>query len=451
MTNSTFSEGPILPKLLKFSLPILLALFLQAAYGAVDLWAVGKFSSAADMSAVSTGSQTLLVITGFITGLCMGITVLLGQRIGEKNYQKASEIIGASIWLLGFFSILITLFLLFFSSTLATLVHTPPEALKQTVTYLRICGAGVVFIVAYNGLGGIFRGLGNSKLPLLFVFISCILNIVGDVLLIRNFQMGAAGAAIATVTAQACSVLFSFYYIKTQGLPFPLAPDTFRFHKQTSLKILKLGLPIGCTDMGNEICYLILIGFTNQLGVLVSAGVGVAEKVIIFLLLIPMSYMSSVSAFVAQNIGAGQPLRARKSMWLGMLTAGFLGLIMSSLLFFRGDLLSWLFASSEEVVAVSARFLQATALECLILSVAYCLTGYFNGIGKSTFVMIQGLCANFLIKVPYAYFALHFMEDKLFQIGFANVYGALFILFICLIYYIMTTLIKREQNRLFVE
>lgn len=444
MKETDFTEGAILPKLLKFSLPILLALFLQATYGAVDLWAVGKFASATDMSAVSTGSQTLLVITGFITGLSMGITVLLARRMGEKNIKKASEILGASLWILGFFSILITILLLCFAPVLAKAVHTPPEAFSKTVSYLRICGAGIFFIVAYNGFGALFRGLGNSKIPLLFVLISCILNIAGDLILIRSFHMGAAGAALATVTAQGFSALFSVFYIKQHKLPFPVTLDTFRFPKETAGKILKLGLPIGCSDMFNEICYLILIGFTNELGVLVSAGVGVAEKIIIFLLLIPMSYMSSISAFVAQNIGGGKPERARKSMWLGMLTAGILGLLMSSLLIFKGDLLSWLFASSAEVVAISARFLQATALECLILSVAYCFTGYFNGIGKSTFVMIQGLCANFLVKVPYAFFALHCMEDKLFQIGFANVYGALFILVICSIYFVLTVSKERK-------
>ena len=207
--------------------------------------------------------------------------------------------------------------------------------------------------------------------------------------------------------------------------------------------MIKLGLPIALQDMCNEISYLILIGFVNILGVTASAGVGIAEKLVIFILIIPMSYMQSISAFVAQNTGAGQYERAKKAMWTGMGTAAVLGGVMSYVSFFHGDVLSLIFvkdasvADAGAVVAASSEFLKATSVECLILSAACCLTGYFNGLGKTTFVMIQGLFAIFLVKIPYAWFASRQASPRLFQIGLSTVFAALFTLIICLIYYLI--------------
>ncbi len=443
----SFTSGPILPSLLRFALPVLAALFLQALYGAVDLWAVGKFASAADVSAVSTGSQAMMVLTGFVTGLCMGITVLLGQTIGERDWDRAGEVLGASLWLLGLVSLLVTLAVVPCVPWIARFVHAPAEALVQTERYLRICGGGAVCIVAYNGFSALFRGMGNSRAPLLFVLISCAANILGDILLIKVFHMGAAGAAAATVAAQAASVAFSVLYVRRRGFPFPVRRESFRFHTGAAREIFRLGFPIALSDTCNEISYLIIIGFTNCLGLTASAGVGVAEKVILFLLLIPMSYMSSVSSFAAQNAGAGELGRAQRAMGLGMLTAGALGLAMSYVLIFHGDLLSRIFVKEAGVIAASALFLKATALECLILSVAYCFTGYFNGLGKTRFVMLQGLCSIFLVKIPYAWQALERMENKLFQIGLSTVWGALFTLTACAAFYCYELLRSRPVER----
>ncbi len=435
VVQDDFLRGPILPALMRFALPVLLALFLQALYGAVDLWAVGKFGTPADMSAVSTGSQAMLVLTGFITGLCMGVTVRLGQWMGEKNYQAAGETLGAALWIFLGLSVVVSAAMVLGAPLLARAVHAPEAAMDQTVHYLRICGGGTLCITAYNGISSLFRGMGNSKAPLCFVAAACLVNIAGDVILIRDFRLGAAGAAMATVGAQAVSVVLSLIFIRRAGLPFPVTPASLRFHPEAARDILRLGLPIALSDMCNEICYLVIIGFTNTLGVIVSAGVGVAEKLIVFLLLIPMSYIASISSFVAQNIGAGYCGRAKRAMWEGMATAAVLGMILSGLLFFQGDVLSLAFDRDPEVVQASAAFLKATALECLILSVAYCFTGYFNGIGRTTFVMVQGLLAIFLVKIPYAWFACRFLDHKLYQIGLSTVWGALFTLILCGIYY----------------
>lgn len=302
--------------------------------------------------------------------------------------------------------------------------------------YILICGAGSLFIVGYNLISAVFRGMGNSRDPLLFVSIACIANIIGDVILIKAFDMGSTGAAIATIASQGISVLLSLALIRKKGLPFPFGKENIRLHKKTAANIINLGFPIALQDMCNEISYLIIIGFVNALGVTASAGVGVAEKLIMFILLIPMSYMQSISAFVAQNIGAAQAARARKAMWTGMFTAVILGGIMSYLSFFHGALLSRLFINEAPVINASAEFLKATTIECLVLSIADCFTGYYNGLGRTAFVMAQGLGGIFLVKIPYAWFASRQPEPQLFQIGMSSAYAAIFTLIVCGFYYL---------------
>ena len=239
-----FTRGPILSSLLRFALPVLLALLLQAMYGAVDLQVVGKFGTAADISAVSTGSQVMHTVTVVITGLAMGVTVLLGQKIGEGKPDEASRTVGCGICLFGVVALAITAAMLLTAPQMSSLMQAPADAFDGTVIYVRICSAGAVFIVAYNILGSVFRGLGDSKMPLLTVAIACVCNIAGDLLLVGGFGMGVTGAAIATVSAQAISVFLSLIIIRRRELPFALTRADIRFDRAVTGKILKLGTPV---------------------------------------------------------------------------------------------------------------------------------------------------------------------------------------------------------------
>ncbi len=449
--KNNFLEGAILPSLLKFAVPVLLSLVLQALYGAVDLWAVGKFGTTADISAVSTGSQTMQIVTGMVTGLSMGTTILLGHHIGQKDDEGAALTVGTSIKVFGILGIILSLVMVVVAKPVAHLMNAPEEAFKQTVQYIRICGGGSLCIVAYNLLSAVFRGLGDSRSPLIFVSIASVINIVGDITLIKGFKMGASGAAIATVAAQALSVALSFILIRKKGLPFHFTKDHIYFKKEEANHIIRLGSPIALQDMCNELSYLIIIGLVNALGVTASAGVGIAEKLVIFILLIPTAYMQSISAFVAQNMGAGQEERARKAMWTGMATAVILGGITAYTAYFHGSSLSSIFVSAtteyrDEVIRDSSEFLKATSIECFVLSIAYCLTGYFNGMGKTTFVMLQGLVAIFLVKIPYAYIQSRKPNPSLFSIGLSTAYAALFTLTVCLIYYFYSSWKYRKEE-----
>ena len=333
MRGRTLTEGPVLSGLLTFCGPVLLALILQALYGAVDLWAVGRFGTTADISAVSTGSQTMQMVIGGITGLSMGVTVLLGRAMGR----------GDSLWVFGLLGAALSLVMVLAAGPIARGMNAPAEALDQTADYIRICGGGSLCIAAYNLLSAIFRGMGDARSPLVFVAIACVVNVAGDLALIRGLGLGAAGAAMATVAAQGVSVVLSLALIRRRGLPFVIRRTHLRPDGRTAGSILLLGAPIALQDVCNEASYLILIGLVNALGVTASAGVGIAEKLVLFILLIPVAYMQSISAFTAQNLGAGQPDRAKKALWTGMATAVLLGGLAAWAAFFHGEALSMLF------------------------------------------------------------------------------------------------------------
>lgn len=190
-------------------LPVLGALVLQAAYGAVDLLVVGHFGSTSGLSAVSTGSQVLNLVTFVVTQLAMGVTVLIARYLWEKRPEQIGSVIGGAAVIFTLLFAILFVGLVGFARPISVLMQAPAEAVNLTASYVRICGGGIFFIVAYNLFSAIFRGLGDSKSPLLFVLVACVVNIVGDLALVAGLGMDAAGAAIATVLAQAVSVVLA--------------------------------------------------------------------------------------------------------------------------------------------------------------------------------------------------------------------------------------------------
>ena len=420
---------------MKFALPVLLALLLQAMYGAVDLQVVGKFGTAADISAVATGSHIMQSLTIIITSLAMGITVLLGQKIGEGRPKEAGVVVGGGICLFGVVTVVMTIVVVLAAPQMAAIMRAPEPAFEGTVAYVRICAAGSIFIVAYNLLGSIFRGLGDSKMPLLTVFIACVLNIVGDLLLVAGFGMGVAGAAIATVFAQAVSVLLSLLIIRRRELPFTLTRAEVRFDGVVIRRILRLGTPIALQELLVSISFLAISAIANAMGVVASAGIGVADKLCAFVMLVPSAYMQSMSAFVAQNIGAGKEDRAKKALWTGILSSLAVGLLMFWAAFFHGDLLTGIFAEDPAVISAGWEYLKAYAIDCLLTSFMFCFVGYFNGRGQTMFVMVQGFVGAFGVRLPLA-LLVSSLGGSLFQLGLSTPASTFVQIVLCVGYYL---------------
>lgn len=444
--TQNFTKGNILTSLVWFALPVLAALFLQTMYGAVDMLVVGRFATAADVSAVSTGSWLMQLITSFVVGIAMDTTVLLGRRLGEGKPEEAGKIIGASIVLFTIIGVVITFFMELCAVPVAQIMRTPIEAFDATVLYVRICSAGSVFIVAYNVLGSIFRGIGDSRMPLVTVAIACVFNITGDFLLVGVFSMATAGAAIATVLAQALSVIISVLIIRRQKLPFTFRRTDIVFDRKRMGSVFRLGLPIAFQDLLVSISFLAITAIVNSLGVIPSAGVGVAEKLCGFIMLVPSAFNQSMSAFVAQNMGAGRMDRAKRALLCGIGMSLVVGVFMAWLSFFHGDLLAGLFARDEAVITAAADYLKAYAIDCLLVSVMFCMIGYFNGCGKTLFVMLQGIAVAFGVRIPVSLIMSRIKPVSLFKVGLATPCSSVVQIILCVGYFLLLSRRKPKKE-----
>ena len=420
MTNdkADFTQGNILKKLVAFMMPVLGALILQAAYGAVDLLVVGRFGSTSGLSAVSTGSQVLNLVTFVVIQFAMGITVLIARYLGEKRPERIGAVIGGGAVVFTMMSVALFIAMVGFARPISVLMQAPAEAVDLTVSYVRICGAGIFFIVAYNLLSAIFRGLGDSKSPLLFVLVACIVNIIGDLVLVAGLHMDAAGAAIATVTAQALSVVFAVMLLLKKDLPFAITKKEFRLNPQCR-KFLKIGLPLALQEFLTQISFLALCAFVNRLGLEASSGYGVACKIVNFAMLVPSSLMQSMASFVSQNIGAGKKKRAKQSMFTGIGVGLAVGCVVFVLVLFKGDVLCSAFSTDAAVIQNGFAYLKGFAPETLVTAILFSMVGYFNGNNKTVWVMTQGLIQTLLVRLPLAYFMSIQPNASLTKIGLA--------------------------------
>lgn len=435
--SDDFTQGSIAGKLIRFMIPVLGALILQAMYGAVDLLVVGQFGTDTGISAVATGSNIINLVTFVITGLTMGVTVLISRYLGEGKNERISRVIGGAVIFFSIFAVVLMIILLFLAPVFAGWLNAPEEAFSLTVTYVRICGAGIAFVIAYNVISGIFRGLGNSRLPLIFVLIACIVNIIGDLIFVAGFQLNVAGAALATILAQAVSVVLSLVIIRKQKLPFHVSRKDMRWNPEVG-KFIKLGGPIAFQEMLTNISFLILCAIVNSISLEASSGYGIAQKVVAFIMLIPSSLMQSMSAFVAQNVGAGKEARSRRAMYTGMGIGAVIGIVIFSFSFFRGDIPSMLFTSNQQYIARSAEYLKGFSPEAVLTCFVFSYIGFFNGHGKTMPVMLQGISASFLVRVPLSYLFSLKEGATLMDIGIAvplaSVYGIVFFTICYLVY-----------------
>ena len=416
--KSDFTKGSILHKLLLFMLPVLGALALQAAYGAVDLLVVGRFGSTSGLSAVSTGSQVLNLATFVVTQLAMGVTVLIARYLGEQRPKQIPDVIGGASIVFLILSVLLFILMVFGARPISVLMQAPAEALDLTESYVKICGSGIFFIVAYNMLSALFRGLGDSRSPLLFVLVACIVNVFGDLLLVAGLHMDAAGAALATVAAQAVSVVCAVVMLLKKQLPFRLSLRDFRLNAQCK-RFLLIGLPLALQEFLTQMSFLALCAFVNRLGLEASSGYGVACKLVNFIMLIPSSLMQSMASFVSQNIGAGNMKRAKRSMYTGIAVGLVIGCIVYTLVILKGDLLCSIFTTEPAVIEKGFAYLKGFAPEAIVAAVLFSMVGFYNGSEHTVWVMFQGLVQTLLVRLPLAYVMSSVPNASLTKIGMA--------------------------------
>lgn len=434
--KKNLTEGHILKVLIMFTMPYLFSSFLQTFYGMADLYIVGQYNGADAISAVSIGSQFMHMLTVVIIGLAMGATVRIGHAIGRKDYDDASRIVGNTTLLFVCVSFLFTILLLSCTSWIVQFMSTPIEAVYDTTSYLTICFIGIPFIIAYNVISSIFRGTGDSQSPMYFIFIACVLNILLDYVLVGYFSMGATGAAYATVIAQALSSLLAFLYILKKPFVFPIQKSHFRFHFITIKNILSSGIPIALQDGFIQISFLIITIIANSRGLIFATGVGITEKVISFLFLVPSAFLSSLSALVAQNMGAHKQERAQKMLYYGLTMSISYGLICAIMCQIIPQSMIALFTSDQNVIQAGSLYLMSYGWDCMFAGIHFCFSGYFCGCNKPTISFIHNTISILLVRIPGAYLASLFFPDSLYPMGWAAPLGSLLSALICVSFYV---------------
>ncbi|MCH3951353.1 MAG: MATE family efflux transporter [Acidaminococcus sp.] len=429
---NAITTGNVWKSIIAFSVPYLISYFLQTLYGMADLFIIGQFEGPASITAVAVGSQIMHMLTVMLVGLAMGTTVSIAQSVGAGNKERAARVTGNTVLLFMGLSIVLAILLIHQIDRIVGVMATPPEAVKGTTDYLFICFLGIPFITAYNLVSSIFRGLGNSRTPTYFIAIACIVNILLDFLFMGAFHMGPSGAALGTTLAQIFSVAISLFVMTSHNIGISVSRHDFHFDGSIMRDILKIGVPISVQDGLIQISFLIITMIANQRGVTDAAAVGIVEKIISFIFLVPSSLLSTVSALGAQNIGAGKPERAREFLYDAIKIAIGFGAVMIVLMQFAAYGFVGLFTGDESVVAAGGPYLKGYILDCLFAGIHFSFSGYFCACGKSIYSFIHNITAIACARVPLVYWASVNFPDNLLPMGLATSVGSLVSVVICI-------------------
>ncbi|MBQ8638965.1 MAG: MATE family efflux transporter [Lachnospiraceae bacterium] len=444
--EKNLTHGSVLKTLLSFSLPFLLSYFLQTLYGMADLFIVGQFNGVESTTAVSIGSQVMHMLTVMIVGLAMGSTVTIGKAIGAGKREDASAAIGNTVTLFMGLSVVITVVLLLAVRPIVSLMSTPEEAVDGTVMYLTICFIGIPFITAYNIISSIFRGMGDSRSPMYFIAIACGANIVLDYLFIGAMKLGPAGAALGTTLSQSISVMVSLWIILRKQTGLSLKKAHFQPKRSVMSSLLKVGLPVAFQDGFIQISFIVITVIANLRGLNDAAAVGIVEKLISFLFLVPSSMLSAVSALAAQNIGAGKQDRAKQTLRYAIMLSVSYGVLAVIVMQLSAETFVGLFSTETEVIHLGGQYMRGYIWDCVLASIHFCFSGYFCACGLSGFSFLHNSISIVCARIPLAYLASRLFTDTLFPMGLATTAGSSVSVVICIGVFIWMQRKEKKQN-----
>ncbi len=437
------TTGSVFKNIVIFSLPYFLSYFLQTLYGLADLFIIGQYEGVASTTAVSIGSQVMHMLTVMIVGLAMGTTVSIGRAVGAGDKKRVSACVGNTVTLFMLVSLAMTAVLILLVRPIVSVMSTPEEAVEGTVSYLVICFAGIPLITAYNIISSIFRGMGDSKSPMYFIAVACAANIALDYLFMGAMSLGPAGAALGTTLAQAVSVLTALIAIRRHS-SISLSKSDLRPQSGVMSQILSIGVPVALQDGLIQIAFILITVIANRRGLTDAAAVGIVEKFISFVFLVPSSMLSTVSALGAQNLGAGKPERARQTLWYSIAIAAGFGVLVSVLIQFIAEPVVGLFTHDEAVITAGGPYLRGYIFDCLFAGVHFCFSGYFCACGRSMISFIHNISGVTLVRVPGAYFMSKMFPATLLPMGLATAAGSVLQVLICIAAY---RIIRRREVR----
>lgn len=313
------------------------------------------------------------------------------------------------------------------------LIGTPAEAVEGTAAYLRICFVGIPFIAAYNILSAIFRGLGDSRSPMYVIGVACIINIALDFLFIGHMGLGPVGAALGTVTAQTASVALALVWLKSRRTNIHVKRSDLRPQPEVLGSILKIGVPVAVQDGCIQVAFMFITVIANHRGLVDAAAVGLVEKMISFLFIVPSSMGATVSALTAQNAGAGKGDRACQVLKDAMTISVVYGCLITVLMWLVAPAFIGFFAKDSAVVAAGTGYMRSYIFDAIFAGIHICFSGFFAAYGKSYIGFAHNVLAVALIRVPGAWLLSNAYSDTLFPMGIASPCGSILSAVICVV------------------
>lgn len=435
--SKKLTEGSVFKNIIVFSLPFLLSYFMQTLYGLADLYIIGLFSGVENTTAVSIGSQVMHMLTVMIVGLAMGSSVLIGRSVGASDDKLRNKAIGNTVVIFTIVSVCVAIVLTIMSGAIVSVMKTPIEAVDGTRTYLLICFIGIPFITAYNIISSVFRGMGDSKSPMYFILVACICNILLDYLFIGVMNLGAAGAALGTTVAQAISVVVALAWTYKRKLIEGISKSDFKLDKEVASSIFKVGVPISMQDGFIQISFLLITVFANRRGLTDAAAVGIVEKLIGILFLVPSSLLSSVSTLCAQNIGAGKEYRAEKTLKYAAIFAAMVGFVFAVSFQYISAFAVGMFTTDEMVILAGEKYMKSYVWDCVVAGIHFVFSGYFCACNKSIVSFIHNIISILTARIPIAYFASIYYKDTLYPMGLAAPIGSFISVIVCVVAYVI--------------
>ena len=431
MKGKDLTKGSIAGNIMSFSLPYMLAYFLQILYGLADLFVIGQYCDVDSTTAVSNGAQVMYMVTVVLIGLAMGTTVLTARSVGAKDNERTRQIVGNTISMFIVIAIVLMGLLLSLRGSIVSVMDTPSEAIDGMNRYLTVCFIGIPFIIAYNIIASIFRGLGDSRSPMYFVAVACAFNIVLDYVFIGYFGLGAMGAALGTTLSQMASVVFALCSIRRHRGVLDVSREDLRLKKDVVKHILKIGLPIAMQDGFIQISFLAITVIANGRGLVDAAAVGIVEKFIGLVFIVPSAMLSTVSAISAQNIGAGKMPRAVSTMRCAMLITTIYGTVCAIALQFVPELAVGIFTDNAQVLAQGSDYLRGYVWDCIFASIHFCFSGFFTACGYSIISFVHNSISIVTARIPLAWLSSHLYPDTLYPMGLSTCTGSIVSCIIC--------------------
>ena len=417
--ENDLTQGSVFKKLWFFTLPFIGTNLLQTLYGMVDLYIVGRFATTADVSAVSVSGTVVSTFLMLLIGLSVGATVVVGQKFGAGDKDALPSVCATAFsisWIAGFALMVLVAAL---AVPLLGWINTPQEALRGATSYMLICSVGYIFQSVYNMLSGILRGVGDSRSPLLFVAVSTVINILGDILLIGVFGLGATGAAIATVFAQFVCMIFGIIHVKRRGFPFDFRPKSYRLDKKDAGELLRMGIPVALQEVLVMFSFIILEGIINSYGLSASAAAGILDRVFLLATIPTNAFHAAISAMVAQNIGAREEKRAVRCLWCGSLLSELFAVVFFLLALFFPDRILGIFTADRSVISEGVQYFAGYKYEYLLCSLAFCVNGFINGTGRTKLTLINNIISTYAVRIPACIIVGSILHLGLYGIGYA--------------------------------